>query len=368
MIDPRLSKLAQVIVHYSLGVKKDERVVINSPVVAAPLVREIYREIIQAGALPMIIAEIEGLEEIFYQEAQGFQLDDVEPIQEFMLDEISGCVNILASYNTRHLSGVPSERIARRRKANAKIASKFRQKIAKGEIRGNIAPFPTQAMAQEASMGLFDFSEFVFSSLFLNETHPISEWQRIDKEQTAICEYLSEKSELRFIGDKTDLTLSVKGRKWINCSGKYNLPDGEVFTAPVEDSVNGTIRFTLPGIYAGKEIEDIQLKFKNGELVEAKASKGNDLLNKLIEVPGANILGEVAIGTNFGIDRFIKNMLFDEKMGGYIHMALGAAFLETGGTNESGVHWDMLKDMREPNSYIEADGEKFYEEGKFIIL
>ncbi|MFX1512263.1 MAG: aminopeptidase [Promethearchaeota archaeon] len=367
MIDPRLSKLAQVIVRYSLDIKRNDRVLIQSPVAATPLIQEVYRETIKAGAFPTIIANLEGIQEIFFQEAQEHQLDDVNPIMEFVIDNYQCFSNIMATDNTRKLTDVPPEKQARVQKAQAEIFAKALQKMATKELRWNLAPFPTQAMAQEASMSLYDYSEYVFSTLRVNEEDPISEWKRMEQEQAGICEYLEKKSELHFVGDKTDLTMSVAGRKWDNCCGKQNLPDGEVYTAPVEDSVNGTIRFTLPGIYQGKEIEDIQLTFKDGEVIEATASKGAKLLEEILEVPGAKVLGEVAIGTNFGINRFIKNMLFDEKMGGYIHMALGAAFPETGGLNKSGVHWDILKDMRLSNSYIEADGEKFYVEGQFSL-
>jgi aminopeptidase len=230
-----------------------------------------------------------------------------------------------------------------------------------------LAPYPTQSMAQEAGMDLYSYADFVSKALMLDKDDPIAEWKKVQQDQERICDFLNKVDEIHVIGEDTDLTLSCKGRTWINCSGQKNLPDGEVFTGPVEDSVNGHIRFTYPGIYQGKEIENIYLEVNNGHVVKGTASKGQELLDQVLKVQNADMFGEFAIGTNYGITKFTKNMLFDEKIGGTLHMALGMSIAESGGKNMSGIHWDILKDMKSPGSKITADGTTVYEEGKWKI-
>jgi aminopeptidase len=214
-------------------------------------------------------------------------------------------------------------------------------------------------------MSLPEYEDFVYGSCLVDKKDPVAEWKKIHKEQERICSKLDKSNKIRIVGEDTDLTFRTKERKWINCSGEHNMPDGEVFTTPIEDSANGTVRFTYPGIYTGKEVEDITLTFKNGKVTKASAAKGADLLKELLKIEGANRLGEAAIGTNHGITRFTKNMLFDEKMAGTIHMALGNSYPETGGKNRSAIHWDILKDMKK-NAEIYADNEIFYKNGKFL--
>jgi aminopeptidase len=216
-------------------------------------------------------------------------------------------------------------------------------------------------------MSLAEYTDFVFGAGLLDHDDPVAEWRRIDAQQEKICDILNTKSDLRIVSTDTDISMSIAGRKWINCSGHENFPDGEVFTGPVEDTVNGHIRFSFPGIYAGKEIEDIRLEFKDGKVVKATAAKGEELLQALLETDeGARFVGELAVGTNFGIQNFTQNMLFDEKIGGTVHLAIGASYPESGGKNKSGIHWDMLCDMREGGE-IYADGELIYRNGNFSI-
>lgn len=216
-------------------------------------------------------------------------------------------------------------------------------------------------------MDLFSYTQFVEKALLLDKDDPVEEWEKIKKEQDRIVDYLNKIEKIHVIGEDTDLTLSVKGRTWTNCCGTENLPDGEVFTGPVEDSVNGHIRFTFPGIYAGNEIENIYLEFKDGEVINATADKGEELLKEILKIDGATRLGEFAVGTNYGITQFTKNMLFDEKIGGTLHSALGLGFKKTGSKNECAIHWDILKDMKLPGSQIFADDKLIYEEGKWKI-
>jgi aminopeptidase len=214
-------------------------------------------------------------------------------------------------------------------------------------------------------MSLEEYEDFVYRSCLVDREDPVAEWKKIHEQQEKICHLLNQTCEMRVLGEDTDLTFSVKGRKWINCSGKENMPDGEVFTTPIEDSANGAVRFTLPGIFSEREVEDIKLTFRDGKVVKASASKGDEFLQRILGIEGADRIGEAAIGTNYGITKFTKNMLFDEKIGGTIHLALGASFPETGGLNKSAIHWDILKDM-EKDGEIYADGKLFYKNGKFV--
>jgi aminopeptidase len=233
-----------------------------------------------------------------------------------------------------------------------------------------IIPYPTEALAQEAEMSLFEYQDFVAKACFIQTKDPIKEWKELSKMQENIVKRFNKAKNMRFVGDDTDLRVNIEGRKWFNCDGHVNMPDGEIFTSPIEDSAQGYIRFSYPAIYheMSREVDDIILTFKNGEVVDAKAEKGRDFLNEIIKTDnGARRIGEIAVGTNTGIDKFTKNMLFDEKMGHCIHLALGFAPVpeETGGRNQSSIHWDLLKDMR--TGEIFADNELVYTKGEFVL-
>jgi aminopeptidase len=253
--------------------------------------------------------------------------------------------------------------VAEAKKEQMKI---FFERMSKGELKWNLSPYPCAAFAQEANMGRLEYLEFVYKALHLQDD-PVLFWTGVEADQEMIVEVLNKGSEIQIIGKDTDLSLGIDGRKWINCCGHLNLPDGEVFTGPIENSVNGTIRFTYPGIYQDQEIKDIKLTFKEGKVIDFDAVKGEELLGQLLTTKNADILGEVAIGTNYGIQRFTKNMLFDEKMGGSVHLALGSGIPETGSTNHSAIHWDILKDMKTPESKILLDGEIIYKGGQWLI-
>jgi aminopeptidase len=242
----------------------------------------------------------------------------------------------------------------------------FMERSARKELRWCITVYPTQAMAQDADMSLRDYQDFVYGAGLLNEPDPVAAWRKAGERQQELIRWLTGKKQVILKGANVDLGLSIAGRTFEQADGKYNFPDGEIFTGPVEDSVNGWIRFRYPAIYDGQEVTDIELWFEQGRVVKEKASKGQELLTSLLNTDaGARFLGEWGIGTNYGIQRFTKNMLFDEKIGGTIHLAVGASYPETGGKNDSGLHWDMLCDMAE--SEIRVDGEMFYKDGKPVI-
>jgi aminopeptidase len=366
MADPKIEKLAKLIVNYSIAVKKGEEVLINAPIPSEALALEMYREVLKAGGYPIMMPSFERTSEIFYEESQEHHLDYCSPYKKFLYSRISGLISIDAENNTRALSNADPKKMARLSKANREISDIFMQRSAKLELKWCGLQYPTSAMAQEGSMSLSEYERFVYSACLVDRKDPVAEWKKVSKKQEVMVKYLGKVSKLEFYGEDTDLKMSMKGRKWINCDGQCNMPDGEVFSAPIEDSVNGQIRFTFPGIYMGKEIEDITLNFKNGKIVKARAEKGNELLQSLIGIDGgAKRLGEVAIGTNQGITKFTKNMLFDEKLGGTIHMAIGAAYPECGAKNKSAIHWDMIKDMKKDGEII-GDGETIYKNGKWL--
>ncbi len=366
MADPRIEKLAKLVVNYSVSVKKGNTVMINVPTNAEPLALEIYREVLRAGGYPLMMPAMERISEIFYDEAKDHQLDYCSPFKKFLYEKIDCMIGVLADSNTRSLSNADPKKLARAQAAQKDIFEIYMRRSAEGKLKWCGLPYPTQALAQEASMSLSEYERFVYSACLVDRKDPIAEWKKVSKSQEGMVKYLDKVGKLEFYGEDTELKMIVKGRKWLNCDGKFNMPDGEVFTGPVENSVEGRIRFTFPGIYMGKEIEDITLQFKKGKIVKAKAEKGNDLLQSLIRIDsGARQLGEVAIGTNYGITKFTKNILFDEKLGGTIHMAIGRAYPESKAKNVSAIHWDMIKDMKK-NAEIIADGNVVYKNGKWL--
>lgn len=359
--------MAKVLVHYSLGIKPGDFFVIRGGEVAAPLIRAVYQEALQAGAHPEVQMRLPEIAEIFLKNASDEQLQYVSSLARIPIEEADASLTILGEVNVRALSGVDPARQALRARATSELSKTMMQRAAAGEHRWCLTQFPTNADAQEANMSLADYEEFVFAACGLNEEDPVAYWRKVHAEQAAIVKRLDAVESLRIVGEDTDLTLRTAGRRWESCSGEANFPDGEIFTGPVEDSANGYIRFSFPGIFRGQLIEDIRLGFENGKVVSASARHGEELLHALLDTdPGARYLGEVGIGTNYGITRHTRNMLFDEKIGGTIHLALGAGYPETGSQNESAIHWDMLCDLR-GGGEIHADGQLIYKDGRFQL-
>lgn len=367
MVDPRIQRMAQVLVHYSLELKEGDVFLIRGSDLAAPLIRAVYAEALRAGAHPEVWPSMQGLAEIFYREASEAQLKFVSPALKLAMETYDALLAIRGDYNTRALSGVDPSRQAIAARAQSDVMKTYMERSASGAFRWCATQFPTHAQAQEANMSLDDYADFVFRACRVDGEDPVAEWRAVHEEQSRLVERLSHFDQLRIVGDGTDLTLRVGGRTWVSADGKRNFPDGEIFTGPVEDSANGTIRFSFPGIHAGKEIEDIRLTFENGKVVKASAARGEDLLKALLATDdGASYLGEIGIGTNYGIERFSRNMLFDEKIGGTVHLAIGSGYPETGSKNQSGIHWDMLCDLRSGGE-IYGDGELIYRDGKFLF-
>ncbi len=367
MSDIRLQRMAKVLVHYSLDIKKGDRLGIITSPNATPLVREVVREAISAGAYPETFVELSGVREIILNEGSDEQLSYIPASQRMLFEEYETMLSLLSQENTKALSGIHPTRMALVQQARRDIMHTYMQRSANGSLRWSIAMFPTNAYAQDAEMSLSDFEDFIYRACFLNDDDPVSRWQELSTQQERYVQWLKGKRTIHLLGQDTDLTFSVEGRTFINDDGHYNFPGGEFFTGPVEDSANGYIRYSFPASFAGRSVEDVRLRFENGVVVEASAAHGQEYLDKMLGLDeGARRLGEFAFGNNRNVDRCTKNILFDEKMGGTVHLALGASIPETGGINQSALHWDMVCDLRN-GSEIRVDGQLFSKNGEFMI-
>jgi len=366
-MDPRVEKLAQVLVHYSLKLKKGQLLKIQGEYGTLPLMNAVFKEATAVGAHPYTKIVLPEQDEMYLKSATEAQLKFISPIANTEVNKIDALVHIWGSDNTRSFSGVDPQRQARQRKYQKKILEKYFKRMSDGSLNWVGTLFPTNAEAQEADMSLADWEEFVYNAGHVARGDAVKHWKKIHKEQQRLVNILNKVDRLHFRSPDTDLKMRVKGRKWINCAGEQNFPDGEVFTGPVEDTVEGVIRFTYPAVYMGREVEDVRLELKKGKVVSESATKNQEYLTSMLNMDkGARLVGEIAIGTNYDIKRFSKNILFDEKIGGTIHMAVGRSIPESGGKNISALHWDMICDMKK-DAEIEADGKVIYRNGKFTI-
>jgi aminopeptidase len=361
-------------VQYSTEIRPGDHVAIYTQPVAMPLVEQVYRQVLAAGGYPYVQlgalssrVETETLEYLLLTEGSEDQLQHVNRFDKIIREEFESFIAIYSQTNTRSLSNVDTARQRLRAQAYTDVVRAYQQRSATRDLRWALTLYPTEAYAQDAEMSLHEFSDYVFQTTFADSDDPIGEWQKLRREQQQLVDWLKGKKRLEVRGPNIDLKLSIEGRDFINSDGTRNMPSGEVYTSPVEDSAEGWVRFSYPAIRQAREVEGIELRFEAGRVVKATAAKNEDFLNDMLDTdPGARYLGEFAIGTNRRIDRFIKNILFDEKIGGTLHMAVGFGFPEVGSKNESAIHWDMICDMR-AGGQIFADGELFYESGAFKI-
>jgi aminopeptidase len=365
--DPRVERLAGVLVDYSARVERGDFVIIDADLPAAPLVGPLYRRVLEAGGHPHIRTEpIDGEMEALLRRGSDAQLDWLNPARLADIERANVRVAIEALPNTRALSSVDPSRQARRARAREPLLNRFFERAASGELRSVVTLYPTNAAAQDADMSLEGYEDFVYRAGFLDRDDPVSEWEALGGKLADLADRLSAKRELRVVADGTDLTLGVEGRIWIPSEGRENFPDGELFTAPLETSVEGRIRFSYPASFAGRRIKGIELEFEGGEVVRARASQGDEFLREMLRMDdGARRVGEFSFGLNDAIQEFTGHTLFDEKIGGTVHLALGAAYPESGGTNQSALHWDLVCDLRSGGE-VHADGELVYRDGHFL--
>jgi aminopeptidase len=366
-MDIRRRKLADVLVNYSAAVQPGDWVMIRGSHIATPLVNDVVEKVVQAGGNPSVQLRSETVDEIILKTASNEQLMWVSPIIDLMMHKVDAMIDIWGTENTHSHSNIDPKKQRIQQGAYKELFEILSDRIAKRELRWVGTQYPCPAYAQDADMSLREFEDFVYAATFVDQEDPVAEWARIHDEQQRLVDWLKGKKGIKVRSPHVDLALSIQDRSFINSDGKQNMPSGEIFTSPVEDSVNGWIEFTFPAISGGREVEDIRLEFRDGKVVNAHADKNEEYLLEMLDSDaGARYLGEFAIGTNYGITRFTKSILFDEKIGGTIHLALGMGFPETGGKNTSNIHWDMICDMRKDSEII-VDNTLFYKNGIFLV-
>ncbi len=368
MRDPRLAKLADILVTYSVSVKKGDLVLIRGPVPAEPLVIEVCRAVVTAGGRPHVRMWPEETEEVLLRCGSAKQLETTDPLVLNEVRTIDAMIAISGGRNSRYLSDCDPKKQALAGQGRRPVLELFMKRMSAkhNPLRWVGTQMPTDSAAQDAEMSTRRFADFVFDAGLLNARNPIAAWKKLATAQQRMCNALSRRRELRFRnGDGTDLRVGVEGRTWINCDGRNNFPDGEVFTAPIEDATEGVVQYRLAAMHGGREVTDVRLEFKSGRVVDCSASKNEEFLIRMLDQDrGARRLGEIALGTNYRIKRHVRNTLFDEKIGGTFHAALGAAYPESGGRNKSALHWDMVCDLRR-GGVVEADGKLISRNGRF---
>ncbi|HEY33267.1 MAG TPA: aminopeptidase [Dehalococcoidia bacterium] len=367
MSDQRIEILADLLVNYSVAVKPGDKVLIDGDSNAGALVKEVYSRALQAGGHPLVIPRLAGIDEILFRYASDEQLQHVPEPLKLIMETYDVRIAIGAEENTKALSSVEPTKMVLRSQARTELMQTLLRRSAAGELRWVVTMFPTNACAQDAEMSLSEYEDFVYGACLPDMNDPIGYWRRFSNWQQRIVEWLKGKDRIHVIGPETDLRLSIAGRIFENCDGTKNMPDGEVFTGPVEDSVEGHVCFSYPAIYSGREVTGARLWFEGGRVVKATADKNEEFLLKTLDTDeGSRRVGEFAIGTNEGITRFTRQILFDEKINGSFHMALGAGYPETGSQNQSAIHWDLICDLRDGGE-IRVDDELLYKNGKFTI-
>lgn len=368
MSDPRVRNLARILVQYSTRVQPKDRVMIRGfplQAVAEPLIKEVVREVLRAGGYPHLRMTPKGYQSLFLREANDEQLAYIDPLTRLTAEEFEVDIRISSFTNTHAVSGQYTEKLRKIQQANTHLGQTWMERAARGEFRWVATRYPTNANAQNAEMSMPEYLDFFYKSCYADQEDPIKAWLQIQREGERIAHHLKGKNEFHFKGPDINLKMSLTDRTFIIDAGENNMPDGEIHSGPVEDSVEGWVRFSYPCIRLGTEVEGVELIFDRGKVVKASATKNEKYLLEQLDVdPGARYVGEIGLGINQAIQRFTKNMLFDEKLAGTIHLALGAGYPKTGSKNKSMIHWDMLVDMRSDSEII-ADGEVIYHNGRF---
>ncbi len=367
MKDSRVEALAQILVRYSTRVRPGDVCIVQGTTTGEPLIQAVYEEVLRAGGLPVMQLTTEQGQAAFFELANDDQLDWVPPPAEWAAEQADVRIAVMAEANSRALSAVDPAKQARASRARRQLMETAMRRSAEGSHRWALTLFPTHAYAGEAGMSLSAYERFFYDACLATDADPLTAWQRQSDEVLRLAEWIEGREEVHITGPGTDVTLGVAGRHWVPCVGTHNMPDGEFFTGPVEDSVNGEIAFSFPASYGGREVSGVRFRFEDGRVVDASAERGEDFLIEMLDSDdGSRTLGELGIGTNYGIATGTKEILLDEKIGGTIHMAIGAAYPETGGTNKSAVHWDMVCDLRQGGA-IAVDGIELQRDGKFVV-
>jgi len=356
-IDLRTQKLAKLLVNYSTFVKPHENVIISGNTESEPLLLAIYKEVILAGAHPILKIGLKDASPFFYKHAQKHQIEKYPDILEDTLKKCKKYISVASESNTRELANCDPKKLTKRAEITRKISDLICNNIP--NMFRVTTSYPTYALAQEAEMSLNEYEFFFYNAC-------LQDWKKLGKQMQKILSKFKEGSKVHLIGENIDLKMKVHGKLAKMDDGKENMPGGEIFMAPIRESLNGKIKFDFPAIKDGKEVRDIELTFKKGKVIDAKASKNEDFLKKMLATDeNASYVGELGIGCNPKINRFTKDLLFDEKIGGTIHLALGAAYKDNGGGNDSAIHWDIVKNMH--NAKIIVDRKIIQQNGKWKI-
>lgn len=367
-MDTRIQKMAAVLANYSTSMKPGDKVLIRgtSPL-AQPLMQALTIEALKVGAFPFNYAHISHEALLYAQHGSIEQAEAVNPMLKLMYDTADVIIRIEADDDTGQMKGQPTEKVQARVRSFGALLSVQMDREANRTLRRCTTLFPTPAYAADAGMPLAEYENFVYNACMVEAADPVGYWLNMDREQQKLIDWLKGRKKLHVVGKNIDLKMSLEDRIWENASGRFNFPDGEIFTGPVEDSVEGWVNFTFPAIYGGNVIKGARLAFEKGLVVKATADENESALNAVLDTdPGARRLGEFAIGTNRGVDRFTGHILFDEKIHGTVHMAVGRAYPSTGAVNQSSVHWDMICDMRDGGE-IYVDDVLFYQNGEFKV-
>jgi aminopeptidase len=367
MRDQRATALAQILVQYSTRVQPGDVCVIQSTTAGEPLTLAVYEEVLRAGGNPVLSITPDEALASYFEIASDDQLDFVSPVARWAAEESDVRIVLMSDTNTRALSESDPKKQARAQKARKPIMDASMKRAAAGEHRWSLTLFPTAAYASEAGMSLSRFEDFFYKACLVDDPEPLTAWQRQSDQVKRLTEWIQGREEVHITAAGTDLKLNVSGRTFIPCYGEHNMPDGEFFTGPREDATEGEISFSFPASYGGREVSGVKFRFAGGKVVDASAEHGEDFLLEMLDTDsGARILGELGIGTNYGIATGTKEILLDEKIGGTVHMAVGASYPESGGENESAVHWDMVCDLRN-GGCITVDGIELQRDGRFTV-
>jgi len=358
-------KYADLLINYCIDLQKGETLLIKSEAPARPLMLAVYKWAIKAGGHPVIMTDYAETERLLLAQGNSNQIRWLDPFYKTGIETFDAYIKILAPENLSTLQNISTEKKQIRQEANQTIMNTYFERLGNHSLKRNLCQYPTHAAAMKAGMSLSEYQNFVYGACCLDQSDPIKAWLKIRAEQQVMVNRLNAATSFRYVGPETDLSFSTKGRKWINSDGRNNMPSGEVFTSPVEDSVQGYIYFSFPSTYMGREVEGVRLKVENGLVYEWHADKGSDFLNQIFSLKGSRRFGEAAIGTNQYIQKTTANILFDEKIGGSIHMALGQSYIQTGGKNKSSIHWDLITNMKKDGK-IYADGKLIYKNGYFV--
>jgi aminopeptidase len=367
MRDPRVTALARILVRHSTRVGEGDVCTIEGESAAEPLLQAVYEEVLKAGGNPIVNMAMEGQSAAYFEHASDQQLEWVSPVAEWAVENADVRIAVMASQNTKALSQVPPERQTMRQAATQDLMKRAMERSAAGSYRWALTLFPTHAYASEAGMSLTAYEDFYYGACLADQDDPVDAWARQAEETKRLAEWIQGRSEVHVTGEGTYLRLGIEDRSFIAADGKHNMPDGEFFTGPIEDSAEGEISFHLPATYAGREVAGVRFRFEGGKVVDASAEKGEEFLIEMLDTDeGARRLGELGIGTNYEITDGTGEILLDEKIGGTVHLAVGRSYPETGGMNESAIHWDMICDLRNGGEIV-VDGEPLLRNGRFVV-